>query len=247
MLLDLWLDITPLFEDLEASSFTTADTGLMPLAVRNPFRRGGENGHGLGIAAGPANGTAPPAGNANATSDAGPAGQDATAAADAAYKLSVVDGSGVYLPPSPEEKTSFWGSGRSKKSSTRHSTQRPVVSDEHFSISRESFDGYRRSFDISATSPVVDPSSPRMSLDSHWRSFTPAAKTSAPPPPPVDEPQEFEDVGLDDDEDGRRKKRGIFSRFTASASSAAPLPSNQGSPGRSKKNKDPNTAELDRL
>ncbi len=63
----------------------------------------------------------------------------------------VVNDSGVYLPPSP---TAAPCGGRilyrrGSSSSSRSGTIEP------FSISRESFDSYRRSFDISARSPVL--------------------------------------------------------------------------------------------
>jgi hypothetical protein len=61
------------------------------------------------------------------------------------YKMSVVNDSGVYLPPSPTEEKGQWPR---KYLSTRNSTDtRSSLGDiEHFSISRESFDSYRRSF-----------------------------------------------------------------------------------------------------
>ncbi|OAA64305.1 hypothetical protein SPI_02952 [Niveomyces insectorum RCEF 264] len=91
------------------------------------------------------------------------------------YKMSVVNDSGVYLPPSPTERDSFWAASSRRylaRSSTEHSrhgggagaglTAGPNAAAigagdtiEPFSISRESFDSYRRSFDISARSPVV--------------------------------------------------------------------------------------------
>ncbi|AEO65432.1 uncharacterized protein THITE_2169976 [Thermothielavioides terrestris NRRL 8126] len=89
------------------------------------------------------------------------------------YKLSVVNDSGVYLPPSPVEKETPWPRrylGRT--SSERSSIASGSGEIEHFSISRESFDSYRRSFDICAKSPVVIADPPaglpaRQSLDSY--------------------------------------------------------------------------------
>ncbi|AEO54416.1 hypothetical protein MYCTH_2296969 [Thermothelomyces thermophilus ATCC 42464] len=76
------------------------------------------------------------------------------------YKMSVVNDSGVYLPPSPVEREASWprrylsrtSSGRS--SSLAHRDSGEI---DQFPISRESFDSYRRSFDICARSPVVHP------------------------------------------------------------------------------------------
>lgn len=157
------------------------------------------------------------------------------------YKMSVVNDSGVYLPPSPPEKKSFWR----RENSSSSSKNRPAVvpPEEQFTISRESFDSYRRSFDISARSPISDvapsrnsfdirrpvrerasmdvhPSRisldvpPRMSLDSRP---SPPSRMSldqrSPRMPPVEEPDDgFEDVKLDDD-GPRPKKLGILSRF----------------------------------
>ncbi|KAI9696538.1 MAG: hypothetical protein M1836_005557 [Candelina mexicana] len=132
------------------------------------------------------------------------------------YKLSVVNDSGVYLPPSPPEKKSFW---RRSNNSTASSNHRSMLSEnEPFSISRESFDSYRRSFDISARSPVIQPEAtpPRQSLDSRTNSRTNSYSRSAvngrpfePPQPTAEEG--FEDVGLNDEV--KPKKRGLFSRF----------------------------------
>ncbi|RMZ75687.1 hypothetical protein DV738_g5322, partial [Chaetothyriales sp. CBS 135597] len=84
------------------------------------------------------------------------------------FKLSSVDSQGQYLPPSPStEPKSFWS-----KSPSATSNHRSLVSDnEPFSISRESFESYRRSFDISGRSPILyaDSYTSRTSLDS--RSF----------------------------------------------------------------------------
>ncbi|EMD01193.1 hypothetical protein BAUCODRAFT_29635 [Baudoinia panamericana UAMH 10762] len=141
----------------------------MPTILRNPFRKQDEN-------------VRPPL----AVTGAQPRvnGDAAAKPVDvhdkpAEYKLSEINDSGVYLPPSPTEKKSFW-STHSSRTSTSTSNHRSLLNDsEQFNISRESFDSYRRSFDISARSPVLqsfDSSSgrPRASLDS--RSF-------APPPP----------------------------------------------------------------
>ncbi|KAK4103110.1 hypothetical protein N658DRAFT_301321 [Parathielavia hyrcaniae] len=87
------------------------------------------------------------------------------------YKMSVVNDSGVYLPPSPVEREAAWPRRYLSRTSSDRSSGGEI---EHFSISRESFDSYRRSFDISAKSPVVmtDPSPTRQSLDSHRFPFS---------------------------------------------------------------------------
>ncbi|KAK4127111.1 hypothetical protein N657DRAFT_192376 [Parathielavia appendiculata] len=114
------------------------------------------------------------------------------------YKMSVVNDSGVYLPvrlppdpcptanieafkdnypltqhyqPSPVEREASWPRRYLSRASSDRSSSGEI---EHFSISRESFDSYRRSFDISAKSPVVitDPSPTRQSLDSHRFPFS---------------------------------------------------------------------------
>ncbi|KAB8255112.1 hypothetical protein BDV32DRAFT_131259 [Aspergillus pseudonomiae] len=129
------------------------------------------------------------------------------------YKLSVVDDNGAYLPPSPPEKQSFW---RRYPGSNRSSNHRDLVDEnEPFSISRESFDSYRRSFDISARSPInySDAMPSRTSLDSRFsRLSTPYAKGLEKQPTSMEEEQ-FEDVGLDDDNESKPKKKGLFSRL----------------------------------
>ncbi|KAJ9647728.1 hypothetical protein H2199_001502 [Coniosporium tulheliwenetii] len=125
------------------------------------------------------------------------------------YKLSEINDSGVYLPPSPTEKKSFWSSR--SNTSTNSSNHRSVLSEnEPFSISRESFDSYRRSFDISARSPIPD-------MDS----FPDKASTLDEPACPMSEcpaivypaplSEGFEEVGLNDEV--KPKRRGLFSRF----------------------------------
>ncbi|KAI5800093.1 hypothetical protein EDC01DRAFT_648878 [Geopyxis carbonaria] len=147
------------------------------------------------------------------------------------YKMSVVNDSGVYLPPSPTaDKKGFW-----KRSESSHSSKnRPPVSpsDEPFTIPRESFDSYRRSFDISARSPVTDKMPGRASMEARplVRSsldvrpsrmsldVRPAGRMSldsrSPRIPPVKdvEENEFEDVKLNDDPRPSRLNN-IFHRF----------------------------------
>ncbi|KAF4973888.1 hypothetical protein FZEAL_9145 [Fusarium zealandicum] len=134
------------------------------------------------------------------------------------YKMSVVNDSGVYLPPSPTEDKAQWPR---KYLSTRNSTDtRSSIGDiEHFSISRESFDSYRRSFDISARAPVSNPDFPqRQSLDSARLPRLPrsAVERSFGQPPTAEE--RFEDVGLEDHKQPQPppQKRGFFSKFSES-------------------------------
>ncbi|ORY09063.1 hypothetical protein BCR34DRAFT_382840 [Clohesyomyces aquaticus] len=149
------------------------------------------------------------------------------------YKLSEINDSGVYLPPSPPEKPSFWHSKSS--ASTASSNHRSLLSEnEPFSISRESFDSYRRSFDISARSPIPDClDHPRQSLDARrsmdTRRSLDARRSRAPPRSSFQErrterteetaEEGFEDVGLND-EPKPVKKRGIFARFGDNSSSS---------------------------
>ena len=132
------------------------------------------------------------------------------------YKMSVVNDSGVYLPPSPtNEKEPTWH--RKYLSSRNSSDTRSSLGDiEHFSISRESFDSYRRSFDISAKSPVVTHETvPRQSLDSVRFPRFPRSSINDrrfdKEPPTAEE--NFEDVGLNDDQKQQPKKKGFFSKF----------------------------------
>ncbi|KAF2833126.1 hypothetical protein CC86DRAFT_277667 [Ophiobolus disseminans] len=150
----------------------------------------------------------------------------------AEYKLSEINDSGVYLPPSPQhEKPAFWHS--KSNASTTSSNHRSLLSEnEPFSISRESFDSYRRSFDISARSPIPDhgcETYPRQSLDTRRsvdtrRSLdvrrsraTPRSSMQLPRDSTDRVPEErFEDVGLNDEPKPQpqpQKKRGLFARF----------------------------------
>ncbi|KAK3366957.1 hypothetical protein B0T24DRAFT_373915 [Lasiosphaeria ovina] len=140
------------------------------------------------------------------------------------YKMSVVNDSGVYLPPSPVEKEATWP----RRYLSRTSSDRSSVAEiEHFSISRESFDSYRRSFDICAKSPIVvtDPA-PRQSLDSTRfarmpRSALGERRFEREPPTPE---ENFEEVGLNDESNSKSspfaqapKKRGFFAKFGSDA------------------------------
>jgi len=144
----------------------------------------------------------------------------------AEYKMSVVNDSGVYLPPSPPaEKKGLWPR-RSNVSGTSNST-RNSEDIEAFSISRESFDSYRRSFDISARSPIPRSSSDmgRQSLDSARIPRLPRSaigdRRFERQPPTAEEG--FEDVGLNDEHAKQAKKRGFFSKFgDGSSEQAAP-------------------------
>ncbi|MCJ1441278.1 MAG: hypothetical protein MMC23_001764 [Stictis urceolatum] len=139
-------------------------------------------------------------------------------------KLSVVNDSGVYLPPSPPEKKGFWH--RTPTSTTTSSHRSMLSENEPFSISRESFESYRRSFDISARSPVTHPDAyaSRQSLDSRGRqsldSRSPRAlRTNGSNLGRPDhkgnevlDEETFEEVGLNDEQ--KPKKRGLFERFS---------------------------------
>jgi hypothetical protein len=147
------------------------------------------------------------------------------------YKLSEINDSGVYLPPSPQtEKPAFWHS--KSNTSTTSSNHRSLLSEnEPFSISRESFDSYRRSFDISARSPIQDnvhETYPRQSLDARrsvdTRRSLDVRRSRATPRSSMQQPRHseshdqvpeegFEDVGLNDEPKPQPKKRSIFSRF----------------------------------
>lgn len=149
------------------------------------------------------------------------------------YKMSVVNDSGVYLPPSPPEKQSFWH--RHPNSGNGSSHRSLVDENEPFSISRESFDSYRRSFDISARSPVgqIDQLPSRTSLDSHFSPMTSRStinESAFEQPQGMDE-KRFEDVGLGDD-DVKPKKKSIFARF-GDTSSENPTSSNGSRPSSS--------------
>lgn len=195
----------------------------MPI-IRNPFRKQDENAR-PGI---------PTFSSSDKNSNNVPKIDVSGSEKQAEYKLSEINDSGVCLPPSPsEERKSFWGGTSSSRSTTSSSVNHRslVKENEPFNISRESFDSYRRSFDISGRSPIIGPSEtgafPRASLDS--RTFQPTPRKSnqfvRPSPGPM-QPQaptkeeDFEDVGLEDPKPAP-KKRGIFSRLTDSVSTNA--------------------------
>lgn len=59
----------------------------------------------------------------------------------------MVNDSGVYLPPSPVERDATWHRRYlSSRNSTDTKSSVAAGEIEHFPISRESFDSYRRSF-----------------------------------------------------------------------------------------------------
>ncbi|TKA65100.1 hypothetical protein B0A55_10037 [Friedmanniomyces simplex] len=147
----------------------------------------------------------------------------------AEYKLSEINDSGVYLPPSPTERKSFWSTHSSRSTTSTNYRSHLNASDDQFSISRESFDSYRRSFDISARSPVLqaayDTGRPRASLDSRTfqppppRSSNSFTRPSQVPAQTQEEPHpDFEDVDIQDKPTAQQqqqpKKRGLFSRIT---------------------------------
>ncbi|KAK0940806.1 hypothetical protein LTR29_007687 [Friedmanniomyces endolithicus] len=146
----------------------------------------------------------------------------------AEYKLSEINDSGVYLPPSPTERKSFWSTHSSRSTTSTNYRGHLNASDDQFSISRESFDSYRRSFDISARSPVLqatyDGGRPRASFDSRTfqppppRSSNSFTRPSQVPAQTQEEPlPDFEDVDIQDKPASAQqlpKKRGLFSRIT---------------------------------
>jgi len=144
------------------------------------------------------------------------------------------------MQPSPPEKKSFWSKSTH---STNSSIHRCALSEnEPFSISRESFESYRRSFvrchdqvllyhipnisqDISGRSPVLGGESyvARSSLDS--RQFRPLPRSAVNgntfEKPATTAEEGFEDVGLNDDP--KPKKRHFLSRFAAESSAENPV------------------------
>jgi len=133
------------------------------------------------------------------------------------FKLSSVNDSGEYLPPSPTERPSFWSTKSPSSSSTHH---RLCFNDaEAFTISRESFESYRRSFDVSGRSPILqsDSFNSRSSLDSRPASRFPTRSTlngSTFEKPTAEEPA-FEEVKLNEDSNKQQehKKKSFLSRF----------------------------------
>lgn len=150
--------------------------------------------------------------------------------------MSVVNDSGVYLPPSPTEKKGFWPK-RSNTSGTSASTRTSESFDiEPFTISRESFDSYRRSFDVSAKSPVISYENGRQSLDSARMPRLPRSALNERrferQPPTAEEG--FEEVGLNDEKEKQIKKKSFFSRLGEGGDEVKPsnTPSRFHIPGR---------------
>ncbi|KAK6356402.1 hypothetical protein TWF718_000762 [Orbilia javanica] len=144
------------------------------------------------------------------------------------YKLSTVNDSGIYLPPSPVEKKAFWGR---KEAPTGSPVEAPDTQDIGFAITRESFDSYRRSFDISARTQISD--SQRPSMQSSRSSFDALGwgRPSFDAPnrlPSIDVSEsaseeddgEFRDVDLND----QPKKRGFLGRFVPGQSTQPTQP-----------------------
>jgi hypothetical protein len=152
-----------------------------------------------------------------------------------------VNDSGIYLPPSPVEKDASWPKRYLSRPSTDSKGDSGEI--EHFSISRESFDSYRRSFvrlarvrcmngpisdlfqDICAKSPIVTVDAPaRGSLDSaRFPRFPRTALGDRRFGQDFSTPDEsFEEVGLDEDEEEPSqpppKKHGFFSKFGTDSS-----------------------------
>ncbi|KAI5309231.1 hypothetical protein KEM55_003741 [Ascosphaera atra] len=109
-------------------------------------------------------------------------------ASAASYKLSVVNDSGVYLPPSPtEDEASFWG------------FPRPVYVHilSYLDIEPTPANHPTLIQDISVRSPVRSEATSRTSLDSRLPRYPCAHNVRTRFAPPEEE--KFEDVGLDDD------------------------------------------------
>ncbi|EER42905.1 conserved hypothetical protein [Histoplasma capsulatum H143] len=136
----------------------------------------------------------------------------------------------LQISPSPTEKKSFW-----RKPSSQNNTRSLVDENEPFPISRESFDSYRRSFDICARSPVSQSDSglSRTSFESRLSrpTTTPRSTISGYTfDPPSESPHEvrgqqqehedadeqdqeqFVDIGLNDDAK-LKKKKGFLARL----------------------------------
>ncbi|KAI1180513.1 hypothetical protein F4777DRAFT_528207 [Nemania sp. FL0916] len=139
------------------------------------------------------------------------------------YKMSVVNDSGVYLPPSPTDEKGLWPR-RLANSRTSMDTRSSIGDIEHFSISRESFDSYRRSFDICAKAPVTLHDMGRQSLDSAAMARYPRSSVrhhSFERELPTAE-EGFEDVGLNDDQKLHHpKKKSFFAKFSETQESNA--------------------------
>merc|ERR1711981_782020 len=144
------------------------------------------------------------------------------------YKLSEINDSGVYLPPSPpaKEKPNFFSRTTTSTSKSSQRTDRSSLAEnEPFNISRESFDSYRRSFDISARSPIPVHDTPvRQSMDSrrNLNAYSPrpsfqqsreSFQNSRESFQRESVENKFEDVGLHDEPSVQQKKRSFFSRF----------------------------------
>jgi len=192
------------------------------MPIRNPFTRRPDVHTGLAPAEGSQNGSTPTFEKVDTMGSKSSAMsiKSGQSREPVEYKMSVVNDSGVYLPPSPPtEKKGLWPR-RSNLSGTSNST-RTSEDIEAFSISRESFDSYRRSFDISARSPVMPATSEmgRQSLDAARLPRLPRSaigdRRFERQPPTAEEG--FEDVGLNDEHAKQAKKKGFFSKFGESS------------------------------
>ncbi|OLL26714.1 hypothetical protein NEOLI_000345 [Neolecta irregularis DAH-3] len=128
---------------------------------------------------------------------------------DDVYKLSVINDSGVYLPPSPQERSSSFWSHRSRSTGKTDS----LFEEPFSSISRESFDSYRRSFDLGGC--TREHLAPRMSLDGNCGSSGKSTKVT-PFIPFVEEPgdEDLIDGMVVMDHDAKPiKKSNYLSRF----------------------------------
>ncbi|RPA85758.1 hypothetical protein BJ508DRAFT_167229 [Ascobolus immersus RN42] len=168
-----------------------------------------------------AQGTTTTANNAKSASGSKPVNIVKTSGKDEpdVYKLGVVS-DGVYLPPSPPTEKRGSKVWRRSTSSQTVKSRDSTTEGEPFTISRESFDSYRRSFDISARLPVTDYGKERRSLDVRLRgpnsgsTYTPprTARASESNMRPTVE-SIFEEVSLADEHHQPARRRGLLSKL----------------------------------
>jgi len=144
-------------------------------------------------------------------------------------QLSEINHNGVFVHPLPTEKPGFWQT-RSNSSLASSNYQSIFADNETFTISRESFDSYRRSFDISARSPIPSfdaESFPRSSLESSRVSSMHERRKSDWPEDNIEE--NFEEVDIDDEQRPvMPKKRSLFARFGIDSSIDVSKPTSTG-------------------
>jgi len=146
------------------------------------------------------------------------------------YQLSEITDNGIFVHPIPTEKPRFWQM-RSSSSLASSNYQSIFTDNETFTISRDSFDSYRRSFDISARSPIPSydtDSLSRHSLDTSLVTSLHDRRISDWPEDQVKE--DFEDVDINNEQEPiAPKRRGLFARFGVDSSSDVSKPVSPGS------------------